>query len=333
MAAGTRALALLTACVLGFSAPVAIRAAEQPLKKITIAYTSYTASHLSFLLEKELGYFRSEGLYPETILLRGAGLAVKGLIAGNFDYIIPTGPAVEAVVRAHQPVRIVFTGRLANFWLVSKPEILSIGDLKGKTVGVMALGTASDFIMREMLKRHGLDPYKDMTFLTLGLTSERFAALTSGAVDSTLLTPPFNLKAVEMGFRRLATAGDYVKWPLTGLATTEEKIRSAPEEVGKMVRALSKGQKFMLTERAYITAKITQVFQLSRDEAAKTYDGLLDELIPPGHLGVEAQRQIVSIAVQAAKTQENILPERIFDDRFVKQAAQELKGWHPQAPR
>jgi NitT/TauT family transport system substrate-binding protein len=315
-----------------FSAPITWPAEPAP-KKVTVAYTSFAPSQLWFLLEKELGYFGAEGFSPEFVLIRGGSIAVKGMLAGNFDYMVPGGTVVDAVVRGRQPFKVLYTAEMISFWLVAQPEIRSIADLKGKTVGINSFGGNTEFTMREILRRHGLDPVKDMTFLVVGASNDRFNALVSRAVHSSLLSTPGNFKAVQMGYRKLASATDYVKWPQAGLATTEEKIRRDPDEVMKMVRASSKGLKFMLAQREYIVAKMMQMFRLSRDDAVQTYESTRDALLPSGHLAEEQERAVISLGKQVANVTEDIPPERVFENRFIKQAEQELKGWTPKIPR
>jgi hypothetical protein len=82
-------------------------AAEIAPRKITVAYTSYAPSALWLLLEKELGFFREEGFIPEFILVRGGGISVRGLIAGNFDYADNTGAGIDAAIRTSHPLKVV----------------------------------------------------------------------------------------------------------------------------------------------------------------------------------------------------------------------------------
>jgi ABC-type nitrate/sulfonate/bicarbonate transport system substrate-binding protein len=307
--------------------------AETERKKVTIAYTSYSPSAMWFLLEKELGYFREEGLRPEFVLVRGGGIAIKGLIARNFDYAHAPVAVIDAIVRGSQPFKLIFTAGMVHFWLIGRPEIRSITDLKGKAVGTGSPGSISDFAMREIFKRHGLDPLRDTTFLGIGASRERFVALTSGAVHATFLSPPFDFKALEMGYRRLASASDYVTWPQTALGTTEEKTLREPEDVYKIVRASLKGLKFVFAEREYVLSKMIQMLRLTREEAVQSYESLREEYVPSGYLTEQVEREVISLLKQAANVKEDIPPERVFNNRFVKQAEQELKGWRPQAPR
>jgi NitT/TauT family transport system substrate-binding protein len=313
--------------------PIVIHPAETPLKRVTVAYSAVSAVVLWFLLEKELGFFREEGLRPEFILVRGGGIALKGLIAGNFDYMHSTSVVMDAIIRGRQPFKIVFTAGMIHSWFMAQSEIRSITELKGKIVAISSLGSSSDLATREILKRHGLDPFKDATFLVLGSPTDRFAALSSGAIHATLLTHPFNIKAVEIGYRKLAIAADYVKLPAEGLGTREEKVLRDPQEVAKMVRASLKGLKFVLTQRDYVISKMMRMFHLSREEAVQTYQALRDESVPSGYVTEEGQRSAISLSKQVANVTDDIPPERVFDNRFVKQAEQELKGWKPHVPR
>jgi NitT/TauT family transport system substrate-binding protein len=308
-------------------------AGETAPKKITVAYTSYAPSAMWLLLEKELGFFREEGFAPEAILVRGGAISVRGLIAGNFDYVYNTGAVIDAAIRTAHPLKVVFTAAMMDYWLVAQPEIRSVGDLKGKTIGTGAPGSTTEITIREILKRHGLDPFKDTVFLGAGASQDRFAALTSGSVNATVLSPPFDLKAAELGYRKLAKASDYVRWPAGGIGTREEKILRAPQEVGKIVRASLKGLKFVVTQRPYVILKISQMFRLEPKEAAQTYDGLKDEAIVSGYLASEDERAVIAMMRQAAGINEDISPERVFDYRFVKQAEQDLKGWRPEIPK
>ena len=328
---GVSGIAFLAA--LAIALPSWTDSAEIPLRKLTLVYTSVSPSMLRFSLEKELGFFRGEGLRPELVLVRGGGIAVRGLIAGNFDYVIPTSPVADAIIRSRQPLKVILTSWMANYWIVAQPGIRSIADLKGKTIGANPPGSITETIIREILKSHGLDPLKEVTFVGIGASSERFAALASGAVHAAILSPPFSFKAVETGHRKLAVAGDYLKLPAGGLATREEKILRDPVEVAKVVRAAYKGHKFLMGQREYILLKISQIYGLTQADAVQTYESILEESLAAGYHSEEAERTIISVMKQAANVLEDIAPQRVFDDRFVKQAEQELKGWQPQLPR
>jgi NitT/TauT family transport system substrate-binding protein len=281
-----------------------------------------------------LGFFREEGLYPEFVLTRNSVIAGQAMLAGNFDYMVPTGTVVPAIVQARQPFKIVFTALRTHYSLMAQPQIRSVEDLKKKTIGIASIGSSNDLILREILKAHDLDPLRDVTNVALGSSSvDRFAALVSGGVHATFLSAPFDSKAVEKGYKKLAKAIDYVRWPQAGLATTEEKIRQNPQEVEKMARAALKGLRFALSQREYVISKILQVFRYSQKDATESYEALLDEAVPSGHLAEQDQIAVISMIKRGAGANEDIRPRQVFDYRFVQQAQRDLIGWTPQPTR
>src|SRR5262249_60527085 len=91
------------------------------------------------------------------------------------------------------------------FWLYSKPEIKTVADLKGKKIGVSSLGSGPDSILRDILKKHGLDGGRDAVILPVGSGTARFFALQAGSVDAAMLSIPANFLAQDAGFRELVS--------------------------------------------------------------------------------------------------------------------------------
>jgi len=308
--------------------------AQTTAKKITVAYASLTPSTVWFSLEKDLGFFREEGLNPEFILTRNSVIAGQAMLAGSFDYMVPTGTLVPGIVQSRQPFKIILTALRTHYSLIAQPQIRSVEDLRAKTVGIASIGSSNDLIMREVLKAHGLDASKDVKSLGLGSSSvDRFAALVSGGVDATFLSAPFDTRAMEMGYKRIAKAIDYVRWPQAGLATTEDKIRQSPQEVEKVTRAALKGIRFALSQRDYVVPKIMQSFRINQKEATHSYEALQEEAVASGHLTEQDQIAVISMLKGRANPAESVQPDRAFDYRFVQRAERDLAGWTPRPPQ
>ena len=113
-------------------------------------------------------------------------------------------------------------------FLMARPEITSAALLKGKRVGVSSFGATGDLAARVALQSVGLDPNRDVTIVTLGSDTLRFAALQAGTVHATHMPLPFNIQMKKDGYRELFYAGKVLQRPLTGLATTTDKIQKNP---------------------------------------------------------------------------------------------------------
>src|SRR5262245_54576635 len=123
--------------------------------------------------------------------------------------------------------------------LLVRPEISSYSDLKGKRFAVGSLSGFSFEIPRAMLNRNGLEFRRDVATLMIGPTADRLLALKANAVQATLLDPPYNFLAVQEGLHKLDSSMSYFQSLLGALMTSEQKIRSEPDDVRRFIRARS----------------------------------------------------------------------------------------------
>ena len=127
-----------------------------------------------------------------------------------------------------------------SFWLMAKPEIKSMAELKGKIIGITAIGSSTDTLARFLVSKNGLVPDRDVAFLGTGTTANILTAMKAGTVDAGVLSPPFNAFGKQLGYRTLAYFGDYVEQSLSGLGTSDKMIRDRPELVKRMLIATIK---------------------------------------------------------------------------------------------
>jgi NitT/TauT family transport system substrate-binding protein len=215
---------------------------EGEARKVQVAVATFSQSVLPLVVARERGFFREEDLDVELILMT-APVANLALIGGNVDFISTGSSAVGAILRG-APLRFVFISfNRPMHWLFSRPEIRDVRGLKGKKIGVSGIGGSFHFLIMEVLKRHGLNGGHDATVLAVGTTASRYGALVSGAVDATNLTPPFNFKAQEAGFRELVSfvKEDYLIEPTGTIAIRESLLQSDPGLLEKFVRGTLKG--------------------------------------------------------------------------------------------
>src|ERR1044071_7651226 len=130
-------------------------------KRMQMAVATFSQSVLPMVVAQEKGYFREEDLDVELILMTAA-VANMALIGGNVDFI-SSGPSVIGAIARGAPLKFVFLCfNRPMHWLYAKPEIKEVRALKGKRIGVSALGGSPQFLMQEILKHNGLEP-RDVT--------------------------------------------------------------------------------------------------------------------------------------------------------------------------
>src|SRR5262245_57275103 len=160
------------------------RPIEAQMASVTLGVTTRTGTTgLPFVIAEEKGFFKSEGL--------------NGVVTRNIDYGGTFSNFIGAALSG-LPVQIVMAVMEgSDHYLVTGSKIKRVEDLKGKKFGISSFGGTphSEAIM--ILRKHGMNPEKDVIFLQIGGSSSRYAALDSGSIDAAMLTPPFNKLAAK----------------------------------------------------------------------------------------------------------------------------------------
>ena len=257
--------AVCTALLLFLTTSVAARS-------IQVSIPAHSVSHIAFYVAQENGYYHDEGLEVQLILM-AAPVAIRALIGGDVDVSTVGGSGIPPIIRGAS-LDFLFTSFIRPLhWLYSKTSISDVSDLKGKKVAIDGLGGVIDSLLREVLKKHNLEAGRDVTVLAAGVQSTRFAALSGGSIDATILTFPWNFLAAEKGFRELVnfTRQDIVQF--TGcIVVRQALLQSDPGLAEKFTRATMKGLLYALAHRPGSIAVLARSLKVKPDMAAKIYD-------------------------------------------------------------
>jgi ABC-type nitrate/sulfonate/bicarbonate transport system substrate-binding protein len=317
---------ILIICLLTVSS-----AREGQAKTVNVAVPSYSMSLIAFAIAKEQGYYGQEGLDVNFILMT-APLASRALIGGNVEFATVGGSALTGIL-AGASLRLLFSSfNRAVFWLYAKSEIRDVKQLKGKRLGVSAIGAGPDSMLRDLLKTHGVDSEKDVIILATGVDSNRYAALTSGAVDAVLLSTPYNFVAEEAGFREIVSFIKHDWVELQGCIVTREAfLRENPALVQSFTPATLKGLEYVRNVRSGTIPAIARMMKVKPELAGKIYDLTRPAMTSDGILSVELQRKALEHLTKRMDLKEPPRLERIYDFSIAQKARVELsaRGWKP----
>jgi NitT/TauT family transport system substrate-binding protein len=145
--------------------------------------TSASVAHLPVWVAKDAGLFAKRGLNVEPVQIRGGALITLGIMSGQLQF---SGAGAESVVAARvegaEIVLLACPSNLEPIFLITRPEIKSPAELKGKSSAVTRIGSSTHFYLRAALRVVGLDADKDLTILQLGAGPEMATALESGRI-------------------------------------------------------------------------------------------------------------------------------------------------------
>jgi NitT/TauT family transport system substrate-binding protein len=293
--------------------------AHSQLTKITVSYSADTPAYLPAFIAKETGIFSKNGLDVQLVRIAGA-VAVMALIAGESPICQVGGSAVIASNLGGSDAVIIAAGSTAtDYVFVSQKDIKTAKQLKGGVLGVSTLSGSAIFASYFALRKLGLDP-KDVSFVSIGQTSDRFLALRTGRVQATLLTPPHWIIAEREGFNILTDVTE-LPFPYNTVSTTRRFMAENPDTVRKFVKSQIDAVHLLKTDRETglrVLAKYLRQ-KLDREILQRTYDqAVTDSVLPrkqyPDLAGVKTVLDLIGDS-KAAKAK----PEQFVDTRFVKE--------------
>jgi ABC-type nitrate/sulfonate/bicarbonate transport system substrate-binding protein len=245
--------------------------AEPP--RIRAAYSSISAAMLPLFVAKDRGLFQKHGVEIDLTYIRG--VAIEALIANEVQFVRASPPAVvRSTLRGADLAVIANTINVPLFSLMTRPDIMRAGDLKGKRIGVTGLGDSPDLVLSMVLEKLGIQRGKDVNIVSIhGGMPELMLAVSKGFVDGGMISAPSNLRGLKLGLRELIASADlgltYLNSPLS---TRRAFIKSHRDTVLRVLRAYYEAVQSTRTEpeaSMKILGKYTRV--QDREILAETY--------------------------------------------------------------
>jgi len=297
--------------------------------KVAIPAQNLTA--IAFFAAQERGYYRDEDLEVQLILM-SPPVSTLALIGGDIDFSTAAGGALNSAVRG-APIRFLFhTYYRGLYWLYTRPDVRDVAGLKGKKIGLSGVGSGTYYLVMELLKRHGFAGGRDVTILVTGAQSSSFAALASGTVDATSLSPPFMFKAQDAGFRELVAFvnEDFVELQ-SAIVAKDSLLQSDRAFVEKFLRGTLKGFLYARDNRAGTIPIVSRLLNIKDDVAARTYDLYRSAMTPNGTINRNLQKRYLEDVAGRMQLKEAPPVEKIFNYSMAEKIHSELiaSGWKP----
>jgi NitT/TauT family transport system substrate-binding protein len=279
--------------------------------KIRIGFPSLAFSYMPFYVAQEKGFLKKHGVESEYIQMRTT-IQPQAVIAGNINYLTSVSAGISAAV-AGLPLVIVINFCDTSPWvLVTQKDINKPQDLIGKTVALSGIRTSPYYFFQAFLKKSEISE-KDVGTITTGGTSDSFLALTTNRVAGTVLTPPFDDKAVSLGFKKFAQLGDLADIPYVGLVTSQAEIQNNRESVRRTVAAVFDSLAWLRANRGESTKMIVDKFKVKQPEAENTYSTLIRLLNKDGRLNPKVARGYLDILRQERPIPADYDPMKLVD--------------------
>ena len=293
------------------------------LDKIRIAVSNPNMPNLTVQMAQQRGLLKEENLDAEIIRMN-PNVSITALSTGDVDYCQLFGAVVGGAI-AGLPVRIV-AGFLDNWpmTLIAQPELKSLKELRGKTLGISSFGATPDVAARMMIKQAGIDPEKDIKVLALGSDAARLGALKQRVVDVVVVSPPADAQMEKQGYRILARAYELFSYPYLGLGTHARKIKEKPDEIRRVIKATIRANRVIRDNRDEAAKTLMAWGKVERDFAYASYDALRNLFNADGAVPEDGLKLVIDQARRSAKVAREVAPNEVADLSFLREAQAEL---------
>jgi ABC-type nitrate/sulfonate/bicarbonate transport system substrate-binding protein len=304
-------------------------AQAQEKKSVKIVFTSLAwNSELPFRAALVRGFFKSQGLEIQPIFVRGGPVAIASLVSGEVDFAEIGG--AQAVMRSRARgldlAIIASISNATNYQLVGSKAVRTVDDLKGKIVAVTGAGAFSDFATRTFLRRHGIDPDKDVTLRAIGGSALRAIALEKSIVAAAPFAPEDTVRLTRLGFPMIANFSDSLNIPQSVVATRTEVLDKFPETSKRFLKALILGIQFVKNNKAEaIKTGYEGGLKGDPEIVNQAYDLYAPALSSDLSMNIAGFQFMLDEDKRNGLIDKNFTVDKAIDDRILKLAQQELR--------
>ena len=295
------------------------RGQDKPLKKISWGVTSLSASNWIPWLAKEAKIYEKHGLDVELILVKGSGQTSAAILGGSlFAAPVAVPQVMLALLAGGDLVNIAHTVPGVQSKLLVRQEIKRPEDLKGKRIATSSLGSLGDFLFKYIIRKNGMDPIRDVTWLSIGTPPERLQALDAGRVDAADLSYPTDVQAQRLGYRVLWDARKEVVYPSMSIVTRRKTVQEDRDTVMRMLKSHVEGIAYFKTHKDFSLKVLSKYLRTNDRELLEgSYEIYKQDFISvpyPIMKGLEATYEYVG---QTKPEIRNRKPEEFMDPSLI----------------
>ncbi|HEY7713234.1 MAG TPA: ABC transporter substrate-binding protein [Candidatus Binatia bacterium] len=310
------------------SAAIAVMVAVLPAwaqstRKVRLAYAGWEVGTAVAYIGVDAGLFKKNGIEVEELPIRDTlSAGVQSLL--GVDLLIGFGSPLAVLQPLANGADVTLIGSHVSFdqyGMGVGSGVSSMKDLKGKKVGVSALGARSDLVARVLLRRAGLDPAKDVEMVAAGLTPARALALTKDLVQGVPLRQDVAAEARKLGIKIIDMKTVPIMTDL--LMTTRSFIKKEEELVRRFMKGYANAIQYFVSKRSESLNILKKYFPGTQGSGVDAmYDAFSAQLRPLPELNNEAIQAFMDVGAAVDERTKKLTPSDIVEPKFFD----ELKG-------
>ncbi|MDE3075589.1 MAG: ABC transporter substrate-binding protein [Chloroflexota bacterium] len=291
---------------------------------LQVAFSEIYEGQLPIWVTQDAGIFQQHGLDVHLTYIASAQ-SITAVVAGQIQ--IAQGGGSEALSAAVGGADLTLIGNVVPVYpyvFEVAPGIKTVNDLKGKKVGVSRIGSASDIATRIALQKEGLTPDKDFTVVTVGSSTNRTAALKSGAIQGGLEQPPSSFQIETLGLHPLFDMSS-LNLPTVnnGIVANRTWVAGHKDLVQKYIDSIVQGIAKTKADKAFAAKTLMKYMKLDNQQFAdKTVDYAVAHLYASVPITKPADfSDAVKVLSEKNPKVKDFDVNKLIDNSFVQNAA------------
>lgn len=285
--------------------------------RYVVSYGGFSGYQVPIWVTKELGLLEKHKIRADLVMMPGSSRQMQALLGGSiqFSQIDATAPVTAYLQGANL---VIVAGALNKFpfSIVTRPEIRKPADLIGKKIGIVNFGGQNELSVVMALKEWNI-PREAVNIIPAGASDNRVVALTTKALDATVLAPPQTIQAEKQGLRTLIHMSELkASFPLDTIVMSRAFLKQHRDVAKRFLQAFIEGLHQVMTNKEKTVNVYQKVLKVSdRALLEQTYDYYAPQFSMPPRVSLDGLRATAEFVAKKINTDvQGMLDESLLDE-------------------
>jgi NitT/TauT family transport system substrate-binding protein len=313
-----KAIFLRIILMAGLTAPMLIaRAASAQEMNLRAVYNALSGVMAPIWVAQDGGLFTKHGVSIDLKYL-AATTAVQGMVGGGEEVGLVGNQGIDAKLEGADLIYVASGLPTFVFQVYGRPEIKSMADLKGKVVAVTQPAASTDYAMRIVLKRNGLEPDKDVRILYAQDINGVFTNVNAGNAAAGIMSAPTSLKAQAVGLKPIVNITELkIPFLFTAMLSSPKIMREKNEALTRFLRGYIEAMAVIRKDKETTMRSMGKYLKTTdREVLESVYDDYKD-VFPQVPLMTAAEVKAVLDVAKSPKAKQ-MKPEEFYDNSLVQ---------------
>jgi NitT/TauT family transport system substrate-binding protein len=293
------------------------RAASAQEMSLRAVYNALSGVMAPIWVAQDGGLFTKHGVNVDLKYL-AATTAVQGMVGGGEEVGLVGNQGIDAKLEGADLIYVASGLPTFVFQVYGRPEIKSMADLKGKVVAVTQPAASTDYAMRIVLKRNGLEPDKDVRILYAQDINGVLTNVSAGNAAAGIMSAPTSLKATAAGLKPIVNITELkIPFLFTAMLSSPKVIREKNEALMRFLRGYIEAMAVIRKDKETTMKSMGKYLKTTDREVLESVYEDYRDVFPQVPLMTAAEVRAVLDAAKSPKAKQ-MKPEDFYDNSLVQ---------------